>query len=49
MTAEDLTPLMAFYKSGSANGGFEVGVRDALSATLASPHFLYRAETGADL
>ncbi len=38
---------MAFYKSGSANGGFEVGVRDALSATLASPHFLYRAETGA--
>ncbi len=46
VTAEDLTPLMAFYKSGSANGGFEVGVRDALSATLASPHFLYRAETG---
>ena len=29
---------MAFYKSGSANGGFEGGVRDALSAILASPH-----------
>src|SRR4051794_9937742 len=28
VTAEDLTPLMAFYKSGSANGGFDVGVRD---------------------
>jgi Protein of unknown function (DUF1592)/Protein of unknown function (DUF1588)/Protein of unknown function (DUF1595)/Protein of unknown function (DUF1585)/Protein of unknown function (DUF1587)/Planctomycete cytochrome C len=46
VTAEDLTPLMAFYKSGSATGGFEGGVRDALSAVLASPHFLYRAETG---
>jgi hypothetical protein len=46
VTAEDLTPLMVFYKSGSANGGFEGGVRDALSAILASPHFLYRAESG---
>jgi mono/diheme cytochrome c family protein len=46
VTAEDLTPLMAFYKSGSANEGFEGGVRDALSAILASPHFLYRAESG---
>jgi mono/diheme cytochrome c family protein len=47
VTAEDLTPLMGFYKSGSATGGFEGGVRDALSAVLASPHFLYRAESGA--
>jgi mono/diheme cytochrome c family protein len=46
VTAEDLTPLMAFYKSGSASDGFEGGVRDALSAILASPHFLYRAEAG---
>jgi hypothetical protein len=46
VTAQDLTPLMAFYKSGSATGGFEGGVRDALSAVLASPHFLYRAESG---
>ena len=44
VTAEDVTPLMAFYKAGSATGGFEGGVRDALSAILASPHFLYRAE-----
>jgi uncharacterized protein DUF1592/uncharacterized protein DUF1588/uncharacterized protein DUF1595/uncharacterized protein DUF1587/uncharacterized protein DUF1585 len=44
--AEDVNPLMAFYKAGYANGGFEGGVRDALSAVLASPHFLYRAEAG---
>ena len=46
MTDEDLNPLMAFYKSGHAAAGFEGGVRDALSAILASPHFLYRAESG---
>jgi hypothetical protein len=46
VTAEDVNPLMAFYKSGSSTGGFEGGVRDALSAILASPHFLYRAESG---
>ena len=46
MTAEDVNPLMAFYKSGYATGGFDGGVRDALSAILASPHFLYRAEAG---
>jgi hypothetical protein len=46
VTAEDVNPLMAFYKSGAATGGFEGGVRDALSAILASPHFLYRAESG---
>ena len=37
---------MAFYKSGHATGGFDGGVRDAVSAILASPHFLYRAESG---
>jgi mono/diheme cytochrome c family protein len=46
VTAEDVNPLMAFYKSGSATAGFDGGVRDALSAILASPHFLYRAESG---
>src|SRR5215471_6966880 len=46
VTTEDLTPLMGFYKAGYANGGFERGVRDAVMAVLASPHFLYRAETG---
>jgi hypothetical protein len=46
VSAEDLSPLMAFYKSGHASAGFEGGVREALSAILASPHFLYRAESG---
>ena len=46
LTAEDVNPLMAFYKAGSATGGFDGGVRDAVSAILASPHFLYRAESG---
>ena len=51
VTAEDLTPLMAFYTSGRATAGvdgaagFDSGVRDALSAILASPHFLYRTES----
>src|SRR5690606_25156820 len=31
---------------GFVEGGFERGVRDALMAILASPHFLYRAEPG---
>ena len=42
----DLGGLMAFYDAGFKEGGFEIGVRDALSAVLASPHFLYRAESG---
>src|SRR5215468_7285353 len=46
VTDEDLTPLMGFYKTGYAVGGFERGVRDAVTAILASPNFLYRAESG---
>jgi hypothetical protein len=46
VTDEDLNPLMAFYTSGHALAGFDGGVRDALSAILASPYFLYRAESG---
>ncbi|MET0293164.1 MAG: DUF1592 domain-containing protein, partial [Steroidobacteraceae bacterium] len=41
-----LQPLMAFYDGGSKSGGFETGVRDALTAILASPYFLYRVEGG---
>jgi mono/diheme cytochrome c family protein len=46
VTDDDLNPLMAFYKAGYADRGFERGVRDAVTAILASPHFLYRAESG---
>ncbi len=48
VTETDLRPLMGFYERGRATGSFDVGVRDALSAILASPHFLYRAEAGAE-
>ena len=37
---------MALYEAGSAVGGFEAGVRDAVAAIRASPHFLYRPESG---
>jgi hypothetical protein len=41
-----LQPLMGFYDAGHHSGGFEGGMRNALSAILASPYFLYRAEGG---
>jgi hypothetical protein len=47
VTDTDIDGLMAFYDAGFEEGGFEQGVRDALSAVLASPHFIYRAESGA--
>jgi len=40
----DVSDLMAFYDSGSRSGGFEAGIQQALSALLADPEFLYRAE-----
>jgi hypothetical protein len=46
VTDSDVAPLMAFYASGRAAGTFDDGVRDAISAILASPYFLYRAEVG---
>jgi hypothetical protein len=48
VTDGDLDGLMAFYDAGFNEGGFERGVRNALAAILASPHFLYRAESGGD-
>jgi len=44
VTARDVDPLMAIYEAGAKDGGFEAGVRDAITAILASPFFLYRAE-----
>jgi len=46
VTDEDLAQLMAFYESSRARQDFEAGIRDALSAVLVSPHFIYRAEEG---
>ncbi len=43
-TAQDIDGLMSFYEEGAATGGFEAGVRTALEALLASPHFVLRLE-----
>lgn len=44
LTDDDVADLMAFYDRGAAAEGFEGGIRSALQATLASPHFLFRME-----
>ncbi|HXS28039.1 MAG TPA: DUF1592 domain-containing protein [Steroidobacteraceae bacterium] len=44
VTAADVDPLMAIYAAGAKDGGFESGIRNAITAILASPFFLYRAE-----
>lgn len=49
LNEQDTSQLMAFYQSSRSTGSdFEAGVRDALSAILVSPHFIYRAETGVE-
>ncbi|HTY50612.1 MAG TPA: DUF1592 domain-containing protein [Steroidobacteraceae bacterium] len=45
VTAADTAPLMQFYAAGRKARDFEEGIRRALTAMLASPEFLYRAET----
>jgi hypothetical protein len=44
VTAADIAGPMSFFDRGAAEGGFEVGVRTALQAILASPSFLFRLE-----
>jgi len=44
ITADDMPQLLALYKEGAENGGFEAGVRLALQKILVSPEFLFRAE-----
>ena len=43
-TEADLEGLMEFYDAGVKKGGFEIGVRMALEAILASPYFVLRLE-----
>ncbi len=40
----DVNGLLDFYSRGAADGGFEKGIRTALQAILASPHFIFRLE-----
>jgi len=44
VTPEDLAGPLFFYDRAAEDEGFEVGVRTALQAILASPHFLFRLE-----
>jgi mono/diheme cytochrome c family protein len=41
---EDVTELLAYYREGLKEGGFEGGIRSAITGLLASPFFLYRGE-----
>jgi hypothetical protein len=45
LTARDRDGLMGFYRQASAAGGFDEGIRMALQAILASPHFVFRFES----
>ena len=44
----NLEGLMRFYEQGAMSGGFEGGIRMALQALLASPHFIFRMESAPD-
>jgi hypothetical protein len=44
VTDADLDPLLTFYAEAAAVDGFEVGIRTALQAMLASPDFVFRYE-----
>ena len=44
LTSGELDRLMPFYEKAAVKGGFEGGVRGALEAILASPHFIFRLE-----
>ncbi len=44
VTGDDLAGPMAFYDRAAAEDGFEIGVRTALQAILASPSFIFRLE-----
>jgi hypothetical protein len=44
ITPNDLDGLMQFYDAGVKKGGFEIGVRTAIEAILASPYFVLRLE-----
>lgn len=45
VATDELESLMAFYETGRREeGDFEAGIRTALQAMLASPHFVFRLE-----
>ncbi|PYQ90148.1 MAG: hypothetical protein DMG02_12765 [Acidobacteria bacterium] len=44
LSGDKIDRLLPFYETGAAKEGFEGGVRTALEAILASPHFIFRLE-----
>lgn len=44
VTGEDMSELLEYYARGVTDGGFEGGIRSAITGILASPFFLYRGE-----
>jgi hypothetical protein len=44
VTERDSGALMALYRKGAADGGFEAGIRQAIEGILASPRFVFRFE-----
>jgi hypothetical protein len=44
VVAADAQTLMPFYKEGRAEGGFELGIQQAIQRLLVSPQFLFRIE-----
>ena len=44
MTEEDVGEILLYYQDGLETGGFEEGIRGAITGVLASPYFLYRSE-----
>ncbi|MGD8323166.1 MAG: DUF1592 domain-containing protein [Gammaproteobacteria bacterium] len=44
LSETDLVEILAYYEDGLAVGGFEEGIRSAVTGILASPYFLYRGE-----
>jgi hypothetical protein len=45
VTGEDVDEILVYYREGVNAGGFEEGIRSAITGILASPFFLYRTET----
>jgi mono/diheme cytochrome c family protein len=44
VTEQDLDTLLAFYRTGQVEEGFDAGIQRALRRMLASPSFLFRIE-----
>ncbi|MEM7416234.1 MAG: DUF1592 domain-containing protein [Gemmatimonadota bacterium] len=44
----EVDELMVFFEEGREQGGFEIGIRNAIWATLTSPRFIFRLERTPD-